>query len=180
MVQPFLDNGLSVGACNAYDGNIKAAAVAFGQMLERFQGICNHIKGGSGKATRIIVGQSAHHKITHTAAVKICHVFVAIIALRAQSEEKRSFRKGQRAAIRQKPINIFVGVGSKPTRINERCDLFRGIVHNAWVLSCSEKSSSNGYYVCGRCKAALYALRFWRTRSKSAGAKLHSFNLSQI
>lgn len=107
MVQPFLDNGLSVGAGNAYDGYIKPAAVAFGQMLERFQGICNHIKGGSGEATRIIVGQSAHHKITHTAAVKICHVFVAIIALRRKA--KKSVASGKaRERLSVKSQSIFL------------------------------------------------------------------------
>ncbi len=69
-----------------------------------------------------------HHKITHPAAIKVGNIVMTVVAFGAQREKQSLFRKTQRAAIREYPPDISVGISYAPCP-DERYYLLYAILH---------------------------------------------------
>ena len=104
LVEPFLHHGFPVASGDAHHGDIELLAVQFGEVLQRLQRTYDAQEVGSGEVlTR--TGKLRHHKVAHTAVIEVNDVFMSVVTLRTQGEKQGFFRKTQRTAVGENPID---------------------------------------------------------------------------
>ena len=104
--------------------------MALSQSLQGFKGGWNHQEIS---VRRHVGRQIADNEVAHTAAIEVCNIMMAVVALGFQRKKQRLFRKTQRAAVSQQPPYECLGC-AYATCSNERSNLFYCVIHSAKVL----------------------------------------------
>ena len=107
LVEPFLDGGLAVAACNTYDGYVVFLALALGKSLQCNQAVLD-LQEGTLACTGGYFWNVFDYKGPDAAAVQILYVSVAVAARGADGEEQCAFGETQTAAVGQQPVDVDV------------------------------------------------------------------------
>ena len=125
LVEPLLDNRLSVAARDADHRNIEFLAVALGQPLQGLQGRGHFQVVGVRFG---ILGHLADYKTTYTASVEFGDIAVTVVLLCPDGKEERGFREHQRTAVGQQPVDVRFSA-SYSMCTNKGSNGFYGISH---------------------------------------------------
>ena len=116
LVEPLLDDSLTVAAGDAHHGDVELLAMTLGQLLERLErtrhqqvvGIGPHhgLPMSAGINLRKVGDETlfGKNKIPYTTPIEFGHVLGAIVAACGQRKEERLFRKAQRTAVGKQPM----------------------------------------------------------------------------
>lgn len=109
LIKPFFHDCLAVRSSYAYHRQGIFFAMALGQPLQSLERTDHKQEIGSGKEAVGRFGYSADYEIAHAAAIKVGNVLVSVVKARTQRKEKSCFRKDQRTAVREKPVDVGFG-----------------------------------------------------------------------
>ena len=98
LVEPFLDDGFAVAACDADDGDVELLAMVCRKGLQGLQGVGYHDEGCFGKC---LVGEVFHYEGAQSFVVQFLDVFMAVVTRTFQGKKQSLSGVHQMAAVNE-------------------------------------------------------------------------------